>query len=175
MNEAGVLGRFVPDFGKIVSGHTHIDIWGGWQQQARAIYQTVQGVRGENNAVQGGKSIEKSPFDVMLEFMGNRLSPQLSKGGPLVAAATPQSLKDMLPDPIWQVVEKVWPDYRAPGFNLQTAKEVLTPLWVQDVADAIKYDGTKAGLTVAPLAFLGVGTQAYAGPSAASDTTSWPT
>ncbi len=147
------------DFGKIRVGDTHIDIWGGWQQQARAVFQAVQGARGETNAVSSsGQASTKSPLQIALPWVGSRASPQAGLAGQALRALAENKADD---GPILGGLRQMFPDYRAPGLNAGTAVNYLTPLSVQDTADAIKSEGIKGGLLAGPLSFFGVGMQTY--------------
>lgn len=161
-NSAGLKVGVDPrsaDFGKIKVGDTHVDIWGGWQQQARAVFQAVQGARGESNFVNGsGKESTKSPLQIALPWVGNRTSPQAGLAGQALRALAENKTDG---GPVLDGLRQMFPDYRAPGLNAATAFNYLTPLSIQDTADAIKSEGIKGGLMAGPLSFFGVGVQTY--------------
>jgi hypothetical protein len=146
------------DFGKAVIGGAHIDIWGGFQQPARAAWQAVMAAEGKPNAVtQGGREYQKNLGDLGLTYLGNKLSPQAALAGQIAL----MKYGDKLPPGTLDALQEAFPTNRQPGLDLRTASQFLTPLWIQDMATAIKNDGVGVGIPAGAASFMGVGVQDY--------------
>lgn len=139
------------DFAKARVGNTRIDLLGGHQQYGRAFAQLISGkvissTTGREIDLNG--SDEKNGFrrggmtrlDVLSRFFEAKASP--------IASLTLNMLrgKDGLDRPISMPNE------------IATR---MTPMPIQDIADAMAEGGWGRGALVAPLALTGVGTQTY--------------
>ncbi len=146
------------DFGKAVIGNAHIDIWGGFQQPARAAWQAVMAAEGKPNAVtQGGREYQKNLGDIGITYLGNKLSPQAALAGQMAL----MQYGDRLSPGTLDALHEAFPTNRQPSLDLRTASQFLTPLWVQDMASAIKNDGVGTGIPAGAASFMGVGVQDY--------------
>lgn len=158
------------DSGKIWAGNSSFDIWGGASQYAQMVRQLASG---EKNGVPYPALIEQRDDGTyrgtVAEFVRNKLGPIpgfLFFLGKTTGAADAVGLRNE--------ANFLRPDYwdkgsfgikgRA-GEYLDKALSMITPLWIQDVAKAVRAapEGQKlqAGLTAGPAAFLGVGVQSY--------------
>ena len=129
------------DFGKIVVGNTHIDFWGGQLPLFRTVYRLLSGER----KTASGAVVSASAKDTIIRFFQSKL-------GPLPAAAL-----DM-----WKG-ETFWGEERSISDVDDITAEIwekLTPFFIQDVVDAVRYEGAK-GLAFAPLSFMGASAQSY--------------
>jgi hypothetical protein len=65
------------DFGKIVVDDTHIDIWGGYGQSARAIARLAKGTQERINAAYEGRDPKNIPdaYDILTKFMEYKIAP----------------------------------------------------------------------------------------------------
>jgi hypothetical protein len=142
------------DFAKLRFGNTRIDVLAGHQQLARLYAQLISGkvissTTGREIDLNGSDS--KNGFaragmtrlDVLSRFMEAKASPLAS------LAITMLRGKDFLGKPV-----------SIPNEVLTR----LTPMPIQDVADAVRESGWGSGLIAAPAAVVGLGVQSY-GPS----------
>ena len=155
------------DFGKIKLGKTRIDIWGGFQQVARL---TAQMITGEGVSTTTGEAfpissefifgseregLENVNIKRELPSRGLALANFLrNKLGPIAGEITNQVFgEDILGDEATprQFTER---SFRNPFF------ENFTPLFVQDVIDAIQEEGLVSGLKAVP-SFFGAGASTY--------------
>ena len=129
------------DFGKARVGPTRWDFWGGNQQIARFVAQMITGQRKTTST---GEMVGLGRDDVLGRFIQSKLSPQAGLALDLLKGetyngdeitASKKSLRD-------QVFQR------------------LTPLFMQDITEAIQEDGPMAGLRAAPSG-LGVSTTTY--------------
>ena len=156
------------DFGRIRVGDSHVDIWGGAQPMARAIWQGVTGQK----VSETGDLTEVGPGKVGLEFLRNRMSPQ----GQLAAyfggkAAGERSALGVSGEEAAQFVR---PEYFRGGV-FETGKtwdqvaSFATPLFIQDVIAGIKHEGLTGGL-LGSLSAVGIGAQTYPATAATERT-----
>lgn len=135
-----------PDFGKIRSGNTRWDIWGGFQQFVRYAYQFSSGEKkstasGKITVLDGTSYTKETRMSVIGNFVRSKLAP------------VPSALVDfmfgenMVGDP----------------FDLQTAVTTrILPLVGQGIYESAQQDGwAKAILTTGFPSIFGVGVQTY--------------
>lgn len=133
------------DFGKIKSGNTRWDIWGGFQPYARVLTQTITG---ERKATTTGKIYQLNGKG----FMGEtRMSP-LATFAREKLAPVPSTVINLVTgrDAVGQSVT----------IEGQLVQDV-TPLIISDVYQAMKDQGVKALFTVGIPSAFGVGVQSY--------------
>lgn len=146
-----------PDFGKIVSGGQHVDIWGGNVQMVRAIAQMIEGAAGRNNRITAaGKEFSVPVPQVAAEFVRNKFAPQFALGGQGIRML----LGDRVSPEVQSALETAFPKRNAPGADVSTGVNYATSLFLQDVVQAYQSDGLAGALKAAPT-FLGVGVQTY--------------
>lgn len=145
------------DFGKIKSGETRWDIWGGFQPYARVLTQVLAGQR---KASTTGKVYELDGKGFMGE---NRLTPLSNFARGKLA-------------PIPSTVINLASGRDATGQPVSVGSQLLsnvTPLIINDVYSAMKDQGVKALYTVGIPSAFGVGVQTYQ-PKEAKPTNSAP-
>ncbi len=130
------------DFGKIRIGDTRIDFWAGYTPIIRLVTQLATGQR---KVTDTGRISDVDANDVIWRFIQSKFAP------PTALAA------DLIKGKNWQG-EEMRLDVNT---VLREARNRLVPLAMQDIADAIQYQGLGHGMAVAPLAFHGIGAQTY--------------
>ncbi len=133
------------DFGKIKSGNTRWDIWGGHQQYIRVLTQLLTGqsksaTTGQINEINGTGRFGESRGDVALRFLRGKLAPLPSIGADILSGRTISGEK--------------------PTIGLE-AQQHLLPLLYGDVQEAVKDRGLKAIFTAGIPSMFGVGVQTY--------------
>ena len=129
------------DFGKIKIGKTRIDFWGGYLPLFRLAVQLYTG----EIKTQTGREIPIEAKEAIINFLQAKLGP------------VPAFLLDMYNG------ETFYGDYCGTDAD-SLVKEFynrLVPFFIQDIADALRYQGVGTGMAVAPLAFLGAGVNSY--------------
>lgn len=131
------------DFGKIQIGNTHIDFWGGYLPMARTLTRLASGQR----KTAGGDIVDADAKDTIARFLQQKMGP------------IPATILDL-----WRgetgVGEKR--DIRNVDDLTQEIYTKLTPLFVQDLLDAIRYQGLSVPTAaVGSLSFLGAATSTY--------------
>lgn len=145
------------DFGKIKSGNTRWDIWGGAQQYMRVLAQTISGQR---KSTKSGKMYELNGDDifgetragVVTDFFRNKLAP------------VPGSVVDILSGRtgVGDRIVYQWGGAGNKEISLdQYVKQRLLPMTITGTQEAMKDQGVKALFTVAIPSTFGVGTQTY--------------
>ncbi len=129
------------DFGKVKFGNTRLDIWSGYAQYARFAAQLFTGQK--DSATGNRTNVPRS------EILGRFLQ---SKTAPVTGL-----LIDILKGQTYMGEDIVPKDIRGLGGQLWNR---LTPLFIQDLADAINEDGAKSGMAALP-GFFGVGVTTY--------------
>jgi len=130
------------DFGKVRIGDVRIDYWAGYTPMVRLV---VQLMTGERKATDTGKIYDVDAGEVIGRFIQSKFSPPASLAMDLYKG------QDFLgQDLSWEVSEVAEQFYKR-----------LTPLAIQDTADALYYQGLTGGAMAASLAFHGIGVQAY--------------
>lgn len=130
------------DFGKIRIGNTRIDFWAGYQQIARYIAQLIAG---HIKATETGRIMPVERGDIIWRFIQSKLSPPAGLTVDLLRGETFLGKQlEMEPEIVAEQIQ-----------------ERLTPLFIQDLTDAIRYQGLNGAAVVAPLALHGVGAMTY--------------
>jgi len=165
-----------PGFGLIRIGNTDIDLTGGSRQYINTVMQLATGQKNGKDypAVFGdGKYGYQG---TVAEFLRNKLGPVPGAG---FAATKATGADDKLG--LQKELQFLRPDYWDQGvFGIKGDKgrvldklaAYVTPLWMQDVASAIRTAGSgnpvQAGAVAGAASFLGAGAQSYA-PSAGAE------
>lgn len=131
------------DFGKARFGNTRIDLFAGYQQIVRYVAQLISGKRKDTET--GGAQKLNRWNDVAIRFGESKLAP------------APGTVVSALKGRTYSGQEFAF-DREHVGSLLY---EGLTPLAVQDIADAVQLQGPIAGMLVAPAAIMGVGASTY--------------
>jgi hypothetical protein len=145
-----------PDFGKIKSGNTRWDIWGGHQQYIRLMAQMITGEKKSSTTGKISKIGTDNPYSgtrggLGLDFLRGKLAP------------VPSILTDILAgeNTIGQKLTLDWEGSKKEiGLGENLANHLL-PLTSTGLNDALKDQGTKAWFTVGIPSIFGVGTQTY--------------
>lgn len=133
------------DFGKIKSGNTRWDIWGGFQQYVRLFTQLLTGQRkstrtGVIQSLDGTGTFGESRADLLGRFVRGKLAPVPSAAWDFISGRTQSGAKTEV---------------------LKEASDRLLPLVFSDLKDAIDDKGIRAIFTVGLPSIFGVGTQTY--------------
>lgn len=132
------------DFGKIISGNTRWDIWGGFQQYARLISQMATGQKvsttGKVSDLSGTGMFGESRGDVLSRFVRGKLAPVPSMIVDFTMGRTISGEKVSVEDQI---------------------KQHFAPLFYSDLKDAFKDRGVSALFLVGIPSTFGVGVQTY--------------
>lgn len=145
-----------PDFGKIKSGNTRWDIWGGHQQYIRLVAQMITKEKKSSTTGKISKIGTDNPYSgtrggLGLDFLRGKLAP------------VPSILTDVLAgeNTIGQKLTTDWKGSKKEiGLGENMANHLL-PLTFTGLHDALKDQGTKAWFTVGVPSVFGVGTQTY--------------
>jgi len=127
------------EFGKIKIGNTRLDVWGGFSQTIRMIAQFLT-----QQKKSGDKMSTVTRDKVVGELIRTKLSPVAGLGYNILR------MKTYFGD-----------DLKDPEVILAEVTSRLTPLVVQDIYDAARFQGWGMAAVVAPLAVHGVGAQTY--------------
>ena len=130
------------DFGKIRFGNTRIDFWGGYSQIARL---TARLITAEAKGTATGRVMPTDRGLVIRRFIQSKFSPASGMTMDLIEGET-------------FLGEKL--EFTPEGITKQ-AFERFTPLFIQDVVDAARYQGLTTAGIVAPLAMHGIGAMTY--------------
>ena len=131
------------DFGKIQVGNTRYNYWGGFQPIATFVGRVYIG---EIKSTGTEKIKKKGRGKIIGAFLRTKLAPVPGRGIDVLLGET------LLGDPVEPTLE----------FAKKTAFESLVPLFIQDVADAWKFQGVDAQFPIsAILAFTGIGVQTW--------------
>jgi len=133
------------DFGKIKSGNTRWDIWGGFQPYVRLTAQLATGEKkstgsGEIKELNGEGAFGENRLDVANRFFRGKLSPVIGSVFNLASG------RDIVGNPT--------------DLKTELGKS-LTPLIYQDISDAMKDRGVSSLFTVLPAATFGIGVNTY--------------
>jgi len=129
------------DFGKIKIGKQRLDFWGGYLPLVRFVLRMAD----PTIKTQSGRTIEGERADTIWSFLQSKLGP------------APAFLLDLMRG------QTFYGDYvglEADSLSQQFYQR-FTPFFIQDIADALQYQGLYAGMRAAPLAFFGAGVQTY--------------
>ena len=132
------------DFGKGKIGNTRVDFWAGEIQIARLVAQMITGQRKPTGRVEPDIK-EADRFDTVLRFLQTKLAP------------VPGLALDIIKGETF-VGDKLKPDAET---IKEQAFQRMVPLVIQDVADAIRFQGLEAGVAVTLPATLGISVQTY--------------
>jgi len=130
------------DFGKIKYGNTRIDFWAGYSQIARTITQMILN---QQKATSTGRVYKPGRTEVFTRFLESKLNPAVGAALDIYRGQTffGEEIKPEAPF----VVEQIW--------------QRITPLFIQDVVDAIRFQGLGTATAIAPAAFFGIGAMTY--------------
>lgn len=149
------------DFGKIKSGNTRWDIWGGAQPYVRVVAQVATGKRKSTNTgkmydLNGDDIFGETKSGVVADFFRNKLAPVPGAAIDVLSGRT--GIGDKI---VYQ-----WGGAGEKEISLdQYVKQRLLPMTITGVQEAMKDQGTKALLTVGIPSTFGVGTQTYEKPA----------
>ena len=130
------------DFGKVRFGNTRFDFWGGYSQIARL---TAQLISAEAKGTETKRIMPTDRGQAIWRFVQSKLSPASGLSVDLVRGETF----------IGEQLEAT------PEGITKQAFERFTPLFIQDVVDAARYQGLTTAAIVAPLAGHGIGAMTY--------------
>lgn len=130
------------DFLKVRHKKTRIDITGGYQPLLRTIVQLAVGKR---KSTESGRVYDAERTEIITRFLQSKLSPHAGLAVDLWKGETFLGKKLEL----------------SPTGVSEQVYERLAPLFIQDVADAIKFQGLGTAGVIAPLAWHGLGVQTY--------------
>jgi hypothetical protein len=130
------------DFGKIRVGNTRIDFWGGYQPIVRFATQLISGQR---KATETGRIMEAERGSIIWRFIQSKLSPPAGFTVDMLRGETYLGRQLELEG----------------GVVGREVFERFTPLFIQDVIDAARFQGMDGVGLVAPLALHGVGAMTY--------------
>ncbi len=130
------------DFGKVVIGKTRLDMFGTYLPMFRLISQLATG---ERKAATTGRLSDVDRKEVVTRFLRSKLNPTAGIGWDIWTGET-------------FLGKKVKPEA---DFVSEYIYEHITPLFIQDVRDAIAYQGFDTLTFVAPLAVHGAGAATY--------------
>ncbi|GAG96283.1 unnamed protein product, partial [marine sediment metagenome] len=137
------------DFGKIRIGNVRWDIWGGYQQWIRFAAQMITGrvkssTTGKVRELKAGEFPYQSRLDWASRFIQSKFAPVPALGADLLRG------ESIIGEPL----------------DLGTAAyENLTPIYMQDLAEAVDEMGVVGIPAVGIPGFFGIGTQVYPSPS----------
>lgn len=130
------------DFGKVRFGNTRFDFWGGYSQMARLI---AQFIKAEAKGTETGRIMPIDRGRIVWRYIQSKLSPASGMSVDLILGET-------------FIGEQL--EFTPEGITKQ-AFERFTPLFIQDVIDAARYQGLTTAGIVAPLAGHGIGAMTY--------------
>jgi len=141
----GIEVEFNPkstDFGKVKIGKTRIDFWGGYSQIMRLVARMATG----EIKTSAGEHYDIPRMEVVARFLQTKLSPV---AGALLDAYRGEDFKGSILEP-----------------DLETGAKQLyqrfTPLFLQDTADALYYQGLSVNsIATSGLALHGIGAMTY--------------
>lgn len=138
------------DFGKVRVGNTTYDIWGGFQQYARAIAQISMNQTKVASGKGAGTIKKADPIQVATRLLRGKLAP------------VPGAAVDL----------KVGTDIVGNKATVESkAASLAVPLWIQDVYQALQsnpsQDKVQTGVAAAIPSFFGVGVNSYQPKSSA--------
>jgi len=130
------------DFLKVRHKKTRIDITGGYQPLLRTIVQLAAGKR---KSTESGRTYDVERTEIISRFLQSKLSPHAGLAVDLWKGETFLGKKLKL----------------SPEGVSEQVYERLAPLFIQDVIDAIRFQGLGTAGAIAPLAWHGLGVQTY--------------
>jgi len=137
------------DFGKGRIGETRVDLFGGYQPIMRYAAQLIMR---ERKTTVAGEFYGVDPKTTVFQFLRTKLAPVVGIATDVATGET------MLGDPIsGEMIMKE-------GEFWEYAEQRLTPMFIQDLTDAIEHQGMKGAFLAAPGGFGG-SVMSYAWPS----------
>jgi len=134
------LNPLSSDFAKIKIGNTRIDYWGGYSQIMRAVVQTASGYI---KSTQTGEFFSDERLDIFSRFLQTKLSPAAGLALDVYRGE----------------------DFKGDIVSRENMGEQFysrfTPLFIQDVIDAARYQGMDGLVSTSLLALHGVGAMTY--------------
>lgn len=130
------------DFLKVRHKKTRVDITGGYQPLLRTIVQLAAGKR---KSAESGRVYNVERTEIISRFLQSKLSPHAGLAVDLWRGETFLGKKLKL----------------SPTGVSEQVYERLAPLFIQDVVDAIRFQGLGTAGVIAPLAWHGLGVQTY--------------
>lgn len=145
-----------PDFGKIKSGNTRWDIWGGHQQYIRLMAQMITGQKKSSTTGKISEIGTDNPYSgtrggLGLDFMRGKLAPVPSVAVDILSGE----------NTIGQKLTTDWKGSKKEIGMGEYLADHLLPLTSTGLNDAIQDQGQKAWFTVGIPSVFGVGTQTY--------------
>jgi len=145
------------DFGKIKSGNTRWDMWGGAQPYMRVLAQIATGQRKSTNTgkiydLNGDDIFGETRAGVVTDFFRNKLAPVPGAAVDILSGRT--SVGDKI---VYQVGGAKDKEVSLGQYVLQR----ILPMTITGTYEAMKDQGPKALLTVGVPSTFGVGTQTY--------------
>ena len=131
------------DFGKIRHGNTRLDFFGRHLQIIRLV---AMFIRGEKKSVSTGRIHDKPRLEIAAQYLRSKLNPMAGIGWDVATGKTFLGEQMKLAEP---------------KFLSKYVYEHVTPMFLQDVADAIRYQGLNTALWTSPLGLHGIGMQTY--------------
>lgn len=138
------------DFGKIRIGNTRIDIWTGYAQWSRFVTQLTLA---ERKITGTGRIAEANRLDIIWNMLQSKEAPLASIITDMLKGST------YIGEPLWEGEATVL-GQEIPQWTKTMLIERLSPLFAQDLLDAIEADGMWGALYAAP-GFLGAGITSY--------------
>jgi len=129
------------DFGKIRIGNMRIDFLGGYVPLMRFVVHIAT----KQRKTRAGRIVEQPWLDTVTKFLQSKLGPAPAYVLDLLKGET------FYGDYVGLTTDSLWEQFY----------HRFAPLFIQDVIDAVKYQGVLSGAAAAPLAFHGVGVQTY--------------
>jgi hypothetical protein len=131
------------DFGKVQYGNTRYDFWAGYLPIARLIAQEITGQRKTTGT---DKTVDIDRIETIEHFIRMKMSPPAGLAWDILEGKTP-------------IGEEM--TFRPTDVKREAVRRV-TPMVMQDIHDAIKYQGIDAALPItSTTAFFGVGAQTW--------------
>jgi hypothetical protein len=145
-----------PDFGKIKSGNTRWDIWGGHQQYIRLATQMITGQKKSSTSGNITEIGTDNPYSgtrggLGLDFLRGKLAPVPSMGVDILSGEN-------------TIGEKLSTDWKSEPGKVGVGEYMashLLPLTSTGLYEAIQDQGQKAWFTVGIPSVFGIGTQSY--------------
>jgi len=130
------------DWGKIRYGDMRIDPWAGFSPMIRLMAQLISG---ERKVTDTGEIKDIDATETIWRFIQSKFAP------PMQLAADIKKGETFVGEPL---------ELTTPSVLKETAR-LLTPMVLQDLYDALKYQGLIEGTIGGTLAFQGIGVQTY--------------
>lgn len=130
------------DFGKIKIGNTRIAFFGRHTQIIRLVAQLILGMK---KSTQTGRIYREKRLEIVKDFLRGKQSPTTAIPTDIITGKTWVGKK-------WRWESEFLSEYFA---------DYVTPMFIQDIKDAIKYQGWGTAFWTSPLAVHGVGVQTY--------------